>query len=209
MSTNRTLWPVKGGALAIQPGWFQGHNYAFFYVNIGINGPGEVAPPNMSHVVVPPFQIVGPDNVAYNGTFCLPQVPLPTNLTFNIGDNITIQVIETAQHGAAIYNVRSIQLDSNSLPLPSNRKLICLVRYILTLYSVRRCDPSRSSRRSRREQLKLLQQLRHKLRARLHNDKSFGSGLTVERTDKHDSAVDSTNGTLCFRNLMVESNRKQ
>lgn len=105
MSTNRTLWPVKGGAIAIQPGWFQGHSLAFFYINIGINGPGEVAPPNMSHVVVPPFQIVGPDNVAYNGSFCLPQVPLPTNLTFNVGDNITIQVIETAQHGAAIYNV--------------------------------------------------------------------------------------------------------
>lgn len=24
MSTNRSLWPVSGGALAIQPGWFTG-----------------------------------------------------------------------------------------------------------------------------------------------------------------------------------------
>jgi hypothetical protein len=77
-----------------------------FYVNIGINAPGEVAPPNMSHPVVPPFQITGPTNTEYpNSSFCLPQVPLVPNLTFNIGDNITIQVIELAQHGAAIYNV--------------------------------------------------------------------------------------------------------
>jgi hypothetical protein len=44
--------------------------------------------------------------VQYNGTFCLPQVPLPANYTPKIGDNATIQVIETAQHGAALYNVR-------------------------------------------------------------------------------------------------------
>jgi hypothetical protein len=31
-------------------------------------------------------------------------VPLPANATFNIGDNATIQVIETAVHGAALYN---------------------------------------------------------------------------------------------------------
>ncbi|KAI4730760.1 hypothetical protein E4T49_01338 [Aureobasidium sp. EXF-10728] len=81
-----------------------------FYVNIGINGPGEVAPPNMSHPVVAPFQITGPTNQEYPGSFCLPQVPLVPNLTFNIGDNITIQVIETAQHGAAIYNCADVTL---------------------------------------------------------------------------------------------------
>jgi len=59
----------------------------------------------MSHNVVPSFAIRGPSNVQYPGTICLPQVPLPANVSFNIGDNITIQVIELAQHGAAIYNV--------------------------------------------------------------------------------------------------------
>jgi hypothetical protein len=120
MSTNRSLWPVSGGALAIQPGWFTGTRcllgpssiattLTMLYVNIGINGPGDVAPPNMSHPVVPPFQITGPTNTEYPGaSFCLPQVPLVPNLTFNIGDNITIQVIELAQHGAAIYNVRNL-----------------------------------------------------------------------------------------------------
>ncbi|CAD0024624.1 unnamed protein product, partial [Aureobasidium pullulans] len=105
MSTNRSLWPVSGGALALQPGWFSGHKTAMFYVNIGINEPGDVAPPNMSHPVAGPFQITGPTNVEYPGSFCLPQVPLVPGVTFNIGDNVTIQVIELAQHGAAIYNV--------------------------------------------------------------------------------------------------------
>ncbi|THX90176.1 hypothetical protein D6C77_00754 [Aureobasidium pullulans] len=86
------------------------HKTAMFYVNIGINGPGEVAPPNMSHPVVAPFQITGPTNVEYPGSFCLPQVPLVPGVTFNIGDNVTIQVIELAQHGAAIYNCADVTL---------------------------------------------------------------------------------------------------
>jgi len=90
----------------VQPGWFPGHSVAFIYVNIGIQGPGDLAPPNMSHNVVAPFQITGPSNVLYNGTFCLPQVPLPANTSLQVGDNITIQVVESAQHGAALYNVR-------------------------------------------------------------------------------------------------------
>ncbi|KAL1311597.1 hypothetical protein AAFC00_001710 [Neodothiora populina] len=109
-STNRSLWPVTGGALALQPGWFPGHQEAKFYVNIGINGPGEAAPPNMSHNVVPAFSIRGPINQQYDGTICLPQVPLVPNVTFSIGDNLTIQVIELAQHGAAIYNCADVTL---------------------------------------------------------------------------------------------------
>jgi hypothetical protein len=100
-STNRTKWPVKGGAIAIQPGWFQGHAYAFFYVNLGL---GEI-PINMSLPMVPPFQVVGPTRDPYPGTFCLPQVSTPQNVTVNVGDKATIQIIETAAHGAALYNV--------------------------------------------------------------------------------------------------------
>ncbi|KAI4848829.1 hypothetical protein E4T44_03705 [Aureobasidium sp. EXF-8845] len=94
------------------PTWvLAGHKNAMFYVNIGINGPGDIAPPNMSHPVVPPFQITGPTNSEYPGaSFCLPQVPLVPGLTFNIGDNVTIQVIELAQHGAAIYNCADVTL---------------------------------------------------------------------------------------------------
>jgi len=102
MSTtqNRTKWPINGGAVAFQPGWFTGHQTAFVYVNMGLG----TVPPNMSHPIVPVFQITGPSNLNYNGSFCLPQVPLPTNISVNVGDNATIQIIETAVHGAALYS---------------------------------------------------------------------------------------------------------
>ena len=99
-STNRTLWPVKGGAVAVQPGWFQGHATAFFYVNLGLG----TLPINFSLPMVSAFQIIGPTRQPYPGTFCLPQVPLPANVTVNVGDNATIQIIETAVHGASLYN---------------------------------------------------------------------------------------------------------
>lgn len=101
-STNRTLWPVTGGAIAIQPGWNVGHATAFFYINMGFS----TVAPNMSNPMVPPFQIVGPSKNEWPGTFCLPQVPLPVNASVKVGDNATIQVVETAVHGAALYNVR-------------------------------------------------------------------------------------------------------
>jgi hypothetical protein len=99
-STNRTKWPVNGGAIALQPGWFSGHATAFFYINLGFG----TIPLNMSHPMVPAFQIIGPTAEPYPGSFCLPQVPLPVNASVQIGDNATIQVIETAVHGAALYN---------------------------------------------------------------------------------------------------------
>lgn len=104
-TTNRTKWPVHGGAVSIQPGWFPGHSSAYFYINIGINEPGHQAPKNMSHPVHPVMAITGPSNNEYPGQFCIPQIGMPPNLNLQVGDNITIQVIETAQHGAALYSV--------------------------------------------------------------------------------------------------------
>lgn len=101
ISQNRTKWPVSGGAVVVQPGWFPGHQTALIYVNIGLGA----VPENMSHPVVPPFQITGPTNNPYPGTFCLPQVPLPANVSMKVGDKATIQVVEVAKHGAALYNV--------------------------------------------------------------------------------------------------------
>ena len=101
MSYNRTKWPVTGGAVGIQPGWFNGHSSALIYINLG---DGSV-PGNYSLIMQPMFGITGPDNFLYNGSICLPQVPLPANYTAVIGQNATIQVVEAAQHGAALYNV--------------------------------------------------------------------------------------------------------
>ncbi|AEO54538.1 hypothetical protein MYCTH_2297204 [Thermothelomyces thermophilus ATCC 42464] len=109
-TTNRTYWPTTGGAIAFQPGWFSGHATAFIYVNLGLGNMGpELAPelagpPNMSHPMLPPFQILGPSKNPYPGTVCLPQVPMPQNITVKPGDNATIQLIETAVHGAALYS---------------------------------------------------------------------------------------------------------
>ncbi|RMX98362.1 hypothetical protein D0868_10130 [Hortaea werneckii] len=107
---NRTKWPVSGGAISIQPGWFPGHSKALFYINIGIQEEGQLSPPNMSHPIVPPFQITGPNNSEYGGQFCLPQTGMPANLSLEPGQNITIQVIETAQHGAALYSCVDVTL---------------------------------------------------------------------------------------------------
>lgn len=100
MSQNRTKWPVKGGAIAFQPGWFAGHSSAFMYFNLGIGN----NPENYSNIMLNGLNIMGPSAQPWPGTFCLPQVPLPAHLNINVGDNATIQVIETALHGAALYN---------------------------------------------------------------------------------------------------------
>ncbi|KAI5918465.1 hypothetical protein F4810DRAFT_573338 [Camillea tinctor] len=105
LTTNRTYWPTTGGAIAFQPGWFQGHNTAFLYVNLGVGTDGpDGGPGNMSNPMVSPFQLLGPSNGPYPGTVCLPQVPVPANMHFNAGDNATIQVVEIAQHGAALFS---------------------------------------------------------------------------------------------------------
>lgn len=101
LTQNRTKWPVKGGAVALQPGWFPGHPTAYFYINLGEG----TLPINMSLPMVPVFQIVGPTKDQYDGGFCLPQVPLPVGFNAKVGDNATIQVVEAALHGAALYSV--------------------------------------------------------------------------------------------------------
>ncbi|GAB1311513.1 hypothetical protein MFIFM68171_01723 [Madurella fahalii] len=109
VTTNRTFWPTKGGAVAFQPGWFQGHETAMIYINMGFGTEGPElgppgGPPNMSFPMITPFQILGPTKNPYPGTVCLPQVPLPVNTTVRAGDNATIQVVELAVHGAALYS---------------------------------------------------------------------------------------------------------
>lgn len=40
----------------------------------------------------------------------MPQVRMPANLSLAAGDNITIQVVEAAQHGAALYSCVDVTL---------------------------------------------------------------------------------------------------
>ena len=146
-SQNRTKWGLKGGAVAFQPGWFAGHKTAFIYINLGIG----TIPLNMSLAMVPVFQIVGPTNSAYPGTFCLPQVPLPPNITVNVGDNATIQIVEAAVHGAALYSVSLLTVNPSSLTA-----------------AVRRHHIRRGRGRAAGQQLQLLQLVHRAGRRRAH-----------------------------------------
>ncbi|KAL6900084.1 hypothetical protein GGI43DRAFT_56569 [Trichoderma evansii] len=78
-TNNRTYWPTTDGP--------------------------DGGPPNMSNIMLKPFMLLGPSNNPYPGTVCLPQVPLPVGATVKAGDKATIQVVELAQHGAALYSV--------------------------------------------------------------------------------------------------------
>ncbi|KAK4080880.1 hypothetical protein Trihar35433_1985 [Trichoderma harzianum] len=102
---NRTYWPTTGGAVSFQPGWFRGHLTAQLQINLGYGTDGpDGGPPNMSNIMVKPFMLQGPTNNPYPGTVCLPQVPLPAGANVSAGDRATIQVVELAQHGAALYS---------------------------------------------------------------------------------------------------------
>ncbi|KAI3337204.1 hypothetical protein HD806DRAFT_528776 [Xylariaceae sp. AK1471] len=98
---NRTNWPVTGGAVAFQPGWFSGHKNPRIYVNIGFGA----FPQNYSVPLVPGFDIIGPTDAPYPGSVCLPQVSIPQGYDVMVGDLATIQVVEIATHGAAMYSV--------------------------------------------------------------------------------------------------------
>ncbi|EFQ29648.1 hypothetical protein CGRA01v4_14938 [Colletotrichum graminicola] len=110
VTKNRTYWPTTGGALSFQPGWFQGHAQAFMYANMGFGTDGpDGGPINMSFPMVPVFQILGPSKNPYPGTVCLPQVPLPVNTTVKPGDHATIQIVELAVHGGALFSCVDIE----------------------------------------------------------------------------------------------------
>lgn len=91
--TNRTLWPLEGGAVAFKPG----HPWAQTYINLGLGG--NVTRFNIT--LVPPF------NQTSNGTFCLPNIRLPGSVAVTEGDLGTIQVIQLSTSGGALYNVCS------------------------------------------------------------------------------------------------------
>ena len=101
ITQNRTNWPIRGGAIAFQPGWFHGHKNALIYINLGFAS----VPETYSEVLVPRFEIRGPTDNPYDGSICLPHVPLPEGAEVKIGDHATIQIVEAATHGAAMYSV--------------------------------------------------------------------------------------------------------
>jgi hypothetical protein len=106
LSTNRTNWPVGGGAISIAPGLAPGFKNSFIYINIAKTEANALAPGNFSRLAMPPLAITGRDDLnPWPGQFCLPQVPMPAGVQFNVGDLATIQVVQVAANGQAVYNV--------------------------------------------------------------------------------------------------------
>lgn len=96
------MWPVNGGGLAVSPGIFSGHAQALMYINMGLG----TEPDNYSVPMVSMFELVGPGDRPHDGSFCLPLVQIPRDISVQPGDHATIQVVQSAQHGAVTYNVR-------------------------------------------------------------------------------------------------------
>lgn len=124
----------------------------------------------MSNPMVPPFQLLGPSNGPFPGTVCLPQVPLPTNWTMNPGDNATLQIVEIAAHGAALFSVCSLFFFCfffNYFTYP----LVCFQQANHVSHSVRRHHLRRARRRAHppRQRDQLLQQLGPRLREHLQH----------------------------------------
>ncbi len=166
---NRTYWPTSGGTVAFQPGWFRGHLTAFMQVNLGFGTDGpDNGPQNMSNPMVKPFQILGPTNNPYPGTICLTQLPLPVGANVKPGDLATIQIVETAQHGAALYSVRLPPVRAH---LPHARWILVRCADVSSPATVRRHHLCRTWRLPHRpsQRDKLLQLDRHWLCRHLHN----------------------------------------
>lgn len=101
VSENRTFWPMSGGAVAVSPGWFTGHEHALMYINLGLG----TDPKNYSMPMVPMFEVNGPSDNPFPDSFCLPKIQLPEGVRVRPGDNATIQVVQAAKHGAATFSV--------------------------------------------------------------------------------------------------------
>lgn len=173
VTTNRTNWPISGGALSIIPGWNAGHPTSFFYINMGFGS----EPPNMTNVINPVFQITGPSRDPFPGQFCFRDLPLPKNASVKVGDNATIQVIQVALHGASLYNVSS----PPSVSFEKATRLLTLKPIVCGHHLCRR-RPGGSNARGNVHQL-----VNHRVQPRLLNirrlENSHAGGARHNRTD--------------------------
>ncbi|KAK4205546.1 hypothetical protein QBC40DRAFT_271141 [Triangularia verruculosa] len=122
-TTNRTYWPISGGAVALQPGWFTGHETALIYINIGI---GE-NPVNYSFPLTQ-FYINGPSNNPYPGTVCIPKLDVPGTVwstQIKSGDRASVQVVEAARHGAGQFSCSDIIFTDDPALVPEVNATNC------------------------------------------------------------------------------------
>lgn len=94
-SGNRTDWPLTGGSVGVT----LGHAYNFMYINLGIEENGQVA--SFSHSLTP-----NPLNTTGDGTLCVSDLKIPSDLNITDGTNASLQIIKVGLSGQAQYNVR-------------------------------------------------------------------------------------------------------
>jgi hypothetical protein len=93
-ANNHTLWPLKGGSLNTD---FH-HPFTYVFINLGLGS-------NVSNFNITLNQVSLPYNESGNGTLCLPQLLLPSDLGIMDGMNASIQISTVGDQGAALYNV--------------------------------------------------------------------------------------------------------
>ncbi|CUS12172.1 unnamed protein product [Tuber aestivum] len=103
--TNRTAWPLDGGALVFTPT----HDHAQTFVNLGMGN--NVTRLNIT--LVPAFNQTG------NGTFCFKKIPIPPGLDIQEGANASIQVIQLTHNGGALYNCADITFKKDAAGPPN------------------------------------------------------------------------------------------
>ncbi|KAI2614946.1 hypothetical protein GGR54DRAFT_642683 [Hypoxylon sp. NC1633] len=96
---NRTDWPLQGGALELK----LHHPWTYLYVNLALDGDSD----NYNYTLVP-----GLLNVTGRGTFCLPALDIPVNVTD--GTQASIQVVTNGASGSALYNCADITFRSGA-----------------------------------------------------------------------------------------------
>ncbi|RDW78501.1 hypothetical protein BP5796_06353 [Coleophoma crateriformis] len=106
-STNRTVWPLKGGSLELD----LHHPWTYIFVNLGLGTDYPIF--NIS--LTPQFL-----NETGNGTLCLPQIVLPASVTPIDGQNASIQVVTFGATGSALYNCADITFSSTATALSSD-----------------------------------------------------------------------------------------
>lgn len=92
VSTNRTLWPLAGGSLNLD----LHHPWTYIFVNLGL---GTNYPSFNISLTALPLNETG------NGTLCLPQVSIPSNVRVVEGQNASLQVVTVGESGSALYTV--------------------------------------------------------------------------------------------------------
>ncbi|KAK7740619.1 hypothetical protein SLS62_011060 [Diatrype stigma] len=91
VTSNRTEWPLAGGALAVET-----HQpWEIFHINIGLGND-----PRVFNKTLTPFHV----NITGKGTACIPLVRVPIGIGYD-RQNATLQVVSYSSLGQALYNV--------------------------------------------------------------------------------------------------------